>query len=293
MERQAEPAGRIVGADGAAAERRVADDEVVALSDARLGEVLGADVRVRIEEFCNPSGDRIHLDAGQRRLFRERFGHEGEEEAGPASGLEDSTAGETHAAERAPDGPYHEFRGEVRILRHAREAREFARRYELFEVLPKGLPSLREGFLGGSAEEGVGEVARAERREERETVLLFRRGVPRLLFDLKHQSDGGDVVGGARLPVGREAASARETEVARRNNDRRRGVFLGLGDRVVDRLAEGETGIEAHRGRQGGRVEERQAQLVGGRLHCVGDLSGARDRPAGAGRRRRDRAHGD
>ena len=109
----------------------------------------------------------------------------------------------------------------------------------------------------------------------------------------EHQSDGGDVVRRARLPVGGEAASARETEVARRNNDRRGGVFLGLGDRVVDRLAEGEAGIEAHRGGEGGRVEERQAQLVGGRLHCDGDLSGARDRPAGAGRRRRDRAHGD
>ena len=223
----------------------------------------------------------------------ERFGHEGEEEAGPASGLEDATAGEAHAAERAPDGPHHEFRGEMRILRDAGEARELARRDELLEVLPEGLPALREGLLGGSAEEVVGEVARAERREEGETVLFFRSGVPRLLLDLEHQSDGGDVVRRARLPVGGEAASARETEVARRNNDRRGGVFLSLGDRVVDRLAEGEAGIEAHRGGQGGRVEERQAQLVGGRLHCDGDLSGARDRPVGAARRRRDRAHGD
>ena len=293
VERQAEPAGGIVGADGAAAERRVADDEVVSLGDARLGEVLGADVRVRMEEPGDPSRDRVHLDAGQRRLVREGFRHEGEEEAGPASGLEHATAGEAHATQRAPDRPHHEFRGEVRILRDAREAREFARRDELLQVLPEGVPALREGFLGGSAEEIVREVARAEGREEREAFLLFRCGVPRLLLDLKHQSDGGDVVRRARLPVGSEAASARETEVARRNDDRRGGVFLGLGDRVVDRLAEGEAGIEAHRGRQGGRVEERQAQLVGGRLHCDGDLSGARDRPAGAGRRRRDRAHGD
>ena len=114
----------------------------------------------------------------------------------------------------------------MRILRHAGEAREFARRDELLQVLPEGLPALREGFLGGSAEEGVGEVARAERREERETVLLFRRGVPRLLFDLKHQSDGGDVVGGARLPVGREAASARETEIVAREQRPAQGRLL-------------------------------------------------------------------
>ena len=176
----------------------------------------------------------------------------------------------------------HEFRREMRILGHAGEARELARRDELLQVLPKGVPALREGVLGGSAEDVVRKVARAEGREERETLLLFRSRVPRLLLDLTHQSDGGDVVRRARLPVGCEAAGARETEVQRRNNDRRGGVFLGLGDRVVGRLAEGETGIEAHRGRQGGRVEERQAQLVGGRLHCVGDLSGARDRPAGA-----------
>ena len=68
VERQAEPAGGIVGADGAAAERRVADDEVVSLGDARLGEVLGADARVRMEELRDPSRDRVHFDAGQRRL---------------------------------------------------------------------------------------------------------------------------------------------------------------------------------------------------------------------------------
>ncbi len=293
VERQAEPAGGIVGADGAAAERRVGDDEIVSLGDARLGEVLGAYLGIRIEEFCNPRRDRVHFDAGQCRLGIEHFRHEREEEAGPAPGLEDAATGEAHATQGAPDRPHHEFRGEVRILRDAREAREFARRDELLQVLPKGVPALREGFLGGSAEEIVRKVARAEGREERELFLLFRCGVPRLLLDLAHQSDGGDVVRRARLPVGSEAASAGETEVSGRDNDRRGGVIFGFADRVVDRLAEGKAGIEAHRGRQGGRVEERQAQLVGGRLHCDGDLSGARDRPADAGRRRRDRAHGD
>ena len=282
MERQAEPAGWIVGADGAGAERRVTDNEVVSLGDARLGEVLGADARVRIEEFCNPRRDRVHFDAGQRRLGLERFRHEGEKEAGPAPGLEDATAGEAHTPQGAPDSAHHEFRGEMRVLRDAGEARELGRRDQLLEVFPEGFPALWEGFLGRSAEEVVGEFARAEGREEGETVLLFRSRVPRPLLDLKHESDGGDVVRRARLPVGGEAASARETEVARRNDDRRGGVFLRLGDRVVDRLAEGEAGIEAHRGGEGGRVEERQAQLVGGRLHCDGNLSGARDRPAGA-----------
>ena len=79
---------------------------------------------------------------------------------------------------------YHEFRGEMRILRDAREAREFARRDELLEVLPEGLPALREGVLGGSAEEIVRKVARAEGREEGEAFLFFRGSVPRLLLDL-------------------------------------------------------------------------------------------------------------
>ena len=222
MERQAKPAGGIVGADGAAAERRVADDEVVSLGDARLGEVLGADSRVRMEEFCNPSRDRVHFDAGQRRLVLEGFRHEGEEEAGPASGFEDATAGEAHAAERPPHRPHHEFRREMRILRDAGEAREFARRDELLQVLPKGFPALREGVLGGSAKEVVRKVARAEGREEGETFLLFRRSVPRLLLDLAHQSDRGDVVRRARLPVGCEAAGAGETEV-------RAGTTTGAG----------------------------------------------------------------
>ena len=166
-------------------ERRVADDEVVSLGDARLGEVLGADARVRMEELRNPRRDRVHLDAGQRRLGLERFRHEGEEEAGPAPRLEDAPAGEAHAPQGAPDGPDHEFRGEMRVLGHAGEACELARRDELLEVLPEGLPALREGLLGGSAEEVVGEVARAERREEGEAFLLFRSRVPRLLLDLR------------------------------------------------------------------------------------------------------------
>ena len=78
----------------------------------------------------------------------------------------------------------HEFRREMRVLRDAREARELGRRDELLEVLPEGLPALREGFLGGSAEEVVRKVAGAEGREEGEAFLLFRSGVPRLLLDL-------------------------------------------------------------------------------------------------------------
>src|SRR5208282_5615898 len=176
------------------------------------------------------------------------------------------------------------FRREMRILSDAGEACEFGRRDELFELPPKGFPALREDLVGRPAEEIVGEVTRAEGREERKALLLVRCGVPRLFLDLEHQSDGGDVVRRARLPVAAKATRARKTEVQRRNNDRRGSVFLGLGDRVADRLAEGEAGIEAHRGGQGGRVEERQAELIGSGLHCGGNLSGARDRPADAQR---------
>jgi hypothetical protein len=171
VERQAELAGRIVGADGAAAKRWVADDEVVSLGDARLGEVLGANARVRMEELRDPSRDRVHFDAGQRRLLGKRFGQEGEEEAGPASGLEQATAGEAHATQGAPDPATDEFRREMRILRHTGEACEFARRDELLQVLPEGAPALREGVLGGSAKDIVRKVARAEGREEREAFL--------------------------------------------------------------------------------------------------------------------------
>lgn len=170
---------------------------------------------------------------------------------------------------------------------------ELGLRDELLEVLAQRLPALREGLFRRSAEERVCQLARAERREEGEAVLFLSRGVPRLVLDLEHQPDGRDVVRRARLPVGGEAASARETEVARGNDSRSRGVVFSLGDRVVDRLTEGEAGIEAHRGSQGGRVEERQAQLIGVRLHWAWDLSGVRDRPAGAWKRRRDPAHGD
>ena len=149
MERQAKPAAGIVGADGAAAERWVADDEVVSLGDARLGEVFGADSRVRMEEFCNPSRDGIHFDAGQGRLGQKRFRHEGEEEAGPASGLEHATAGEAHAAQARATSPRTMNSG-VKCAYCVTRARlaSSAGETSCFEVLPEGFPALREGLVG-------------------------------------------------------------------------------------------------------------------------------------------------
>jgi hypothetical protein len=67
--------GGIRGAHGPARERRIADDEIVSLGNARLGEVLGANNRVRIEEFRDARRDRVHFDAGQRRLGLQGFRH--------------------------------------------------------------------------------------------------------------------------------------------------------------------------------------------------------------------------
>src|SRR5580704_17190080 len=60
------------------------------------------------------------------------------------------------------------FRREMRVLRHAGETRELAWRDELLKLLPQGFPTLRKSLFGRSAEKVVGEVARAERREEGE-----------------------------------------------------------------------------------------------------------------------------
>src|SRR5208282_2384055 len=123
------------------------------------------------------------------------------------------------------------------------ETRELTWRDEPLELLPEGLPALREGLVGRAPEEIVREFSGAEGRKEGEPVLLFPGGVPRLLLDLPHQPDGGDVVRCARLPVGGQAAGALKTEVARRDNVLRGGVIPKIADRVVHRLAEGEAGI--------------------------------------------------
>ena len=215
MERQAELAGRIVGADGAAAERWVADDEVVSLGDARLGEVLGANARVRMEELRDPSRDRVHFDAGQRRLG-----------LASASGMRAKKRPVPHpgSSTRPPEKPMRRRARQIPLpMNSGVKCAYWVTRARLASSpgetscsrsSPRVLPALREGVLGGSAKDIVRKVARAEGREEREAFLLFRSRVPRLLLDLKHQPDGGDVVRRARLPVGGEAAGGGEAEVA-------------------------------------------------------------------------------
>ena len=97
MQREAELADRVVGANRAVAERRVAEDEIVTVRQAGLGEILMANEGVRIEEPRDAGGGGVHLDAGEGDLAGEGFGHEREEKAGSAAGFEHAPAGEAHA----------------------------------------------------------------------------------------------------------------------------------------------------------------------------------------------------
>ena len=98
-------------------------------------------------------------------LAGERFRHEGEEEAGPASGLEDRGRRKSPCAGRARQMARTMNSGRVMgILRGAGEARELVARDEPLQLLAEILPALGEG-LAGAAEHHIGEVARAEADE--------------------------------------------------------------------------------------------------------------------------------
>jgi hypothetical protein len=135
-----------------------------------------ADAGVRVEEFGDPGGCWIHFNAGHCQFADEGFRAKGEEQARPATWLEDAPAVEAHPAERAPNGADHEFRRVVGVLGGPLEVGEVVARDEPFELDAEILPGGRES-VSGAAEDPVGEVGRAEPREARQPLLLVESGV--------------------------------------------------------------------------------------------------------------------
>ena len=266
---KAEFAGRIVGADGAVGERRVADREVEDVRKTRLGEILVPDAGVRIEELGDPGGRSVHLDAGQRQLGRQGLRREGEEEARSATWLQNAAAVEAHLAERSPDGADDELRREIRVLRRSLEIREILARDELFELEAEIFPCGGEAFAG-AAKELVGEVRGAEGREFCQKLLLVRSGVTAFGLDRGHEPDGGEIVFSARLPALGETAIAGEAVVVG-GDGRLRGVGrvddFGLFRLEVHRRKgrerrSGESSVKAHASAEARGVEEGQGELV-------------------------------
>ena len=209
MQGQAQLSGWIVGAHGPVRERRIADCEVVELRQSRLREILVPDAGVRVEEFGDPGGRWVHFDAGQRQLADEGFRAKGEEQARPATWLEDAPAVEAHPAERPPDGADHELRRVVGVLGGPLEVGEVVARDEPFEFDAEILPGGRES-VSGAAEDPVGEVGRAERREARQPLLLVRPGMAGFRLDRRHELDRGEIVLCARFPTLGKTAIAGE-----------------------------------------------------------------------------------
>ena len=95
------------------------------------------------------------------------------------------------------------------------EVGEVVARDEPLEFDAEIFPSRRES-ASGAAEDPVGEVGRAERREERQPLLLFGPGMAGFRLDCRHESDRGEIVLCARFPNVGKTALAGEPVVLRR-----------------------------------------------------------------------------
>ena len=286
MQRQPELAAGIVGPDGPVAERRVADRQVEALGQPRLGEVLGADPGVREQALGDAGGDRVRLDAGQAGLARQGFRKQGQEQAGAAAGLQDGAAGEAHAGQRLPDRPHDEFGSEMSILRGSREAGELGRRHQPFQFGAHLLPAGAER-LAGAAEQGVGEFGRAEAGEAGQQRLFLGRRRPVRRLDLAQQPDGGQVVGGTALPRRGECTVPDQAVVAGGWLPGRGRQDGGVDHRRRNLLPQG--AWSAERGAQGGAVEQRELQQAGagfghGKPRAQRPAPGCRGQPGDRGR---------
>ena len=211
----------------------------------------------------------VHFDAGQRELAGEGFRAKSEEQARPATRLEDAPAVEAHPAECPPDGADHELRRVVGVLGGPLEVGEVVARDEPFEFDAEIFPGGRES-VSGAAEDPVGEVGRAERGEARQPLLLVGPGMAGFRLDRRHKSDRGEIVLCARFPTLGKTALAGEPVVLRRKRwfgGNRRVEGFGLFGLDIDlRMGGGfrswESAIKAEALRNDRGVEEGQGELV-------------------------------
>ncbi len=125
---------------------------------------------------------------------------------GPDAGLEHATAAPAEANEACPDRADDELRGEVRILRRARERGVVRIADGVLQLRAERLKTSPEFGLAWRGEYSIGEFAGAEAHEANEPRLLGCRSRALLLFDFGRETDRRDIVARALLPIGREAA---------------------------------------------------------------------------------------
>jgi hypothetical protein len=119
------------------------------------------DEGVRVEEFGDPGGRWVHLDAGQGQFANEGFWAKSEEQARPATGLEHAPAVKAHLAQSRPDGADHEFWREMCVLGRTRQAREILARHQALEFEAQVFPRGRKAFARPT-EQLVSQVHSAE-----------------------------------------------------------------------------------------------------------------------------------
>jgi hypothetical protein len=149
------------------------------------------------------------------------------------------------------------------------EVGEVIARDEPFEFDAEIFPGRRES-VSGAAEDPVGEVGPAERREARQPLLLFGPRMAGFRLDCRHESDRGEIVLCARFPTLRKTALAGESVVLRRERwfggNRRVELFGLFGLDIYLRMGGGfriwESAIKAETLRNDRGVEEGQGELV-------------------------------
>ena len=94
MEGEREFAVRLRQPDGPIGERRIADHQVVAWCQLRLGEFLRPNGAVGVVQSRDSGGDGVGFDAGEVAGAGDRLGLKRDEEAGAAAGFEDAPTGE-------------------------------------------------------------------------------------------------------------------------------------------------------------------------------------------------------
>lgn len=148
MERQPLEVTRLGLAHGTVRERRIADRQIVARAQLGTGEVLCADPLLGIELRGDARREWVHLDAGEGDLALELLRARCDEQACPATRLQDGPACKAARHHEVPHGMDNRFRGVVGILGRACEGATLCLGGACLQIGTQLFPPGAIGFIG-------------------------------------------------------------------------------------------------------------------------------------------------
>lgn len=222
MQAQAERTVGTIAAHDAVGKRRVADRKVEVRLQLGSGKILVEDLGAWLQEFRDPGGHRVELQAGDVAVVAQSCRHQRREKAAANAGFEHPAAAEAKPRYTRPDRADDVFRREVGVLGAAGERSVGPGVHKPLEFSGDLLPAIPERVLARAPEDAVGEFGRAEASESNEVGLFVRRRLPAFGLDQRCKPYRCEIIPRAVAPALRKPSIPNEVKLLTLGRCRRR-----------------------------------------------------------------------